>query len=619
MPEPVTLIIGGMALYAFLKGRSAPLATMDPEARDLILSQVPAGALADQSPLTIIPPGALTTSGSTIAAEEGIPLGQSMLVPLDTSELTVPADLVAALDADTALMFRKYAALNPADFEAFLDRYADRIVLRNDLMIEMLTGRPPDQPIVASPAMMIGMGTAAYKVAQALNGVAAGKSVDLFGVSASAAGQIPGINQDFVSSLQGLAMGYRAITSLSQVMGIAAANQVGVSTMMSWGTSSLSAIGAYPGLAALPLAGVLMAVGLVVDIGFTIIGDKPDLQKAIDVALDVASLAVLFIPVIGIVIAIIIQLVKFIIDLFGEDLFGGGMSREQREALEAAKYGERLNPMFPQLANCYTPRELFRVIIQWGSGYCGGKEIVAMAITLPLKAGNRVLIGGQVMTVPADMYLNLGDNEGAGGGAGRPGEENPPFTGRCAWLQGTMFATMSNDEQAIALGMYASINGVMATAALGVTESLKDQFTDPTEKLIMARAQPMHDFLVKHRMTLDQIDQIALEYRAQPHLNALAHAYDWETWQELFAYTVVQEWRVFNLTMADGALSDFARQNGHATMYAFRATALASYESYYAAAQDALRTLHANMAEAVRSQQEANMGIALAQQSFTGG
>lgn len=577
MPEPATLIIGGLALYAILKQGQAPLAALPAANQDAALSAGdPAGVLSTQVPLTRTPSGAMTTNGSIIAAEHGISLGQVMLAPPIASDgVAVPSDLVAALDAHTALMFRAYAALNPRDFESFLARYADRLVLRNDLMIELLTD-PPAQGFEVTPGMLVGMGNAAYKVVQAINGVAVGKSVDLFGVASSAAGAIPGLNTDFVASLQGMAMGYRAINSLNQVMTLASTKGVSVMNF-----SGMVAVGAYPGLAALPLTGVLMAVGLVVDIAFTIIGDKPDLQKAIDVALDVASLAVLFIPVIGVVIAIIIQLVKFIIDMFGSELFGGGMSHEQREMLEAARYGENLNPMFPQLANCYTPRELFRTIIAWGSGYCGGTHVVAMGVSLILKPGDHLRIGGQSYTVPTDLLLSFGDNETAGGGAGRPGEENPPYTGRCSWLQGSPFAAMSNDEQAIALGVYASVNGVIASAAVGIAEWRKDQFTTPTENLIMARTQPMREFIVTHRLSLDQIDQIALEYRAQPHLNALSLAFGWPTWQEFFASIVDDEWHTFNLTVSEGSLSDFARRNGHPTMYAFRAAALAPWEQPY--------------------------------------
>jgi hypothetical protein len=564
--EPTTLIIGGVALYAFLKGQTGSLASLPVAQQETALGQAPAIATAGDTSISQVPTGAMETTGSVVAAESGVSIGSVMLAPsepgsvFDTSDIVVPSDLVAALDNQTALMFRAYAALNPADFQAFLDRYADRIMLRNDLVIEFLTN-PPEQGFEVSPGMLAGMGTAAYKVIQAFNGVAAGKSLDVFGLAATTAGQIPGLNQDFVSSLQGLAMGYRAITSLNQVLNIASTNSLSVMNF-----TSMVGAGAYPGLAALPLAGVLMAVGLVVDIAFTIIGDKPDLQKAIDVALDVASLAVLFIPVIGVVIAIVIQLVKFIIDLFGEQLFGGGMSHEQREILETARYGENLNPMFPMLADCYTPRELFRVIIEWGSGYCGGKHVVAMSVSIRLRAGDRLMVGGQPFTVPHDLAFSPGDNEQPGG---------------CYWIPPEL-AAITNDEQAWAIGAYASVNGVDAMAQAGIIDWRKEQFNDPTERLIMARAQPMHDFLVKHRLSLDQIDQIALEYRAQPHLNALAAAFGWETWQEMFASTVNDEWMIFNVTVTEGSLSDFALQNGHPTMYAFRAAALATFEAPYA-------------------------------------
>lgn len=583
MPEPITIIVGGVAVYAWLKSRDLTPAVLPPAQQQAALAQAPTTITEGGQPLAVIPPGALMTNGSTVAAESGVPLGQALTSPVDTSALAVPSDLVAALDGDTALMFRAYAHLNPTDFEAFLDRYADRIVLRNDLMVERLTTPPEGGDVQVTPGMLVGMGTAAYRVAQALNGVAAGKSVDLFGVSASVAGQIPGINEDLVSSLQGLAMGYRAITGITQVMSIAAANGVSVLNFSAMAQVTTFGTGAavYPGLAALPLAGVLMAVGLVVDIGFTIIGDKPDLQKAIDVALDVASLAVLFIPVIGIVIAIVIQLVKFIIDLFGEDLFGGGMSEEDKNILEAARWGEQVNPIYPELAAAYTPRELWRTLVEWGSGYCGGRHVVAMAFSLPFRAGDTMMVGGQFYTVPPELngiMLGFGDNDQAGG---------------CYWLQGTPFARMSNDEQAWALGVYASVNRVVARAQGGFYDWLKAQFEDPAENIVVTRTVPMREFLVTYRLTLDQVDQIALEYRAQPHLNELAAAFGWPTWQEHFASVVEPEWRAFNSSVAEGSLSDFARRNGYPTTYAFRAAALAPFEALWARVQTALAAARA--------------------------
>ena len=591
MPEPIVLVIGGMALYSWWKQRNAPADAANPPALPIAPAETTAGA----QPLGTLPGSALATN-TTVANQGAAPLA------IAHEAIPVPSDLVAALDNDTALKMRAYAALNPADFQAFLDRYADRIVLRNDLYIEAINN-PPEQGFEVTPGMLAGMGTAAYKVGQALNGVYVGRSVDIFGLSASVAGQLPGLNQDFVSSLQGLAMGYRALTSFQQVATIAANAGVEITNLTAL-TQLGGAAGAYPGLAALPLSGVLMGVGLVVDIGFTIISDKPDLQKAVDVALDVASLAVLFIPVIGVVIAIVIQLVKFIIDLFGEQLFGGGMSHEQREILETARYGENLNPMFPQLADAYTPRELWRTIVQWGSGYCGGTHVVAMSVVLVLRAGDTFLVGGQPWTVPPELdgiTFGFGDNEQAGG---------------CYWIKSMPgpLPNITNDEQAWILGALAPINGVLAGAQAGIADWRKEQFEGPTEQLIMARATPMREFLIKHKLTLDQCDQIALEYRAQPHLNALANAYGWPTWQEHFASLVATEWQAFIWSNANASLSDFAKAHGYPTMYAFRASALSTFESYFARAEQAASRLYQN---ALQAQQELTASLMWQQQQMS--
>lgn len=573
MPEPVTLIAGGLLLWAWLK----PKPTANPPG----LAAAPAASTAGNQPISLpvtnTGPGApLSTGTSQAAADAGVTLGTVAQLPpaqAPIADITVPQDLAAALDNDTALAMRAYAALNPDDFQLFLDRYADVVAFRNDLMFERLTN-PQAPPIEATPQMVGSMGVAAYKVAQALNGVAAGRSVDVFGVAASAAGQIPGMNRDFITALQGAALGYRAFTTgaqaLQTISELALANGVGVVDM----TAALFGVGEGAGALtagiAAPIAslgGVLMAVGLVVDIGFTIVGDAPDVQKAIDVALDVASLVCLFIPVVGWVIAIVIQLVKFIVDLFGEDLFGGGMSHEQREVLETARYGEAINPMFAELADAYTPRELWRTIVAWGSGYCGGRHEVAMAVGLVLHAGDQFYVAGQVVTVPPELdgvLFSPGDNEQPGG---------------CYWIRSQpLWAAISNDEQAWLLGAYAATNGVIARAQAGIVDWRKEQFDDPTQKLIMARAAPMQSFLLDHHLSLDQIDAIALEYRAQPHLHALAAAYGWDTWQNFFASTVATEWAAFNFTTSQGSLGDFARQNGFPTMYAFRAAALASFE-----------------------------------------
>jgi hypothetical protein len=565
MPEPFTLVLGGLAVYSLLRGMNAGQ---------------PAPVNTDGSGTGPNAPFA-TATGTINHDVAGTTIGTAMLPggapvdPVDIMNVALPADLVSKLDNETALKLRAYAVSNPSDFQAWLNGYADRMVLRNDLMIEMI--RNPgahEEEITLSPGMMVGLGSAAYKVLQAINGVAAGKSVDMFGISASVAGQIPGINEDFVSSLQAVAMGYRAISGMSDILSLAAANNVEI---MNW-TSLIGTSGAYEGLAALPLGGVLMAVGLVVDIGFTIIGDKPDMQKAVDVALDVASLAVLFIPVIGVVIAIVIQLVKFIIDLFGDSLFGGGMSHEQRELLELAKYSESLSPMFPQLANAYTPREMYRLLISWGSGkgtgesdsqrdiydtanLCGGIHRIAMMVTFHIPPGERIMVGGQVKTV------------GPSGLAFTPGGVG------CYWLVAAGLGAITADEQAFLIVKYGET--ATAEAIQGITESLKAQLNEPVQNLVRARTAPMRDFMFKYKMSLDQIDQIAAEYRVQPYLAELSACYGWPTWQEMFASTCIVEWGQFNRSIVNGTLSDFARMNGFRSMYDMRGSALATWTQYF--------------------------------------
>lgn len=476
----------------------------------------------------------------------------------------IPSNLAAVLDDATALAMREYVALHPDDFQAFLTQYADRLVLHSNLFLEALQD-PPVGGYQLTPQMVATLGGDALKVTLALKGIAAGRWGDIFGMSATVAGAIPGVDSNFIHALQGVAMAYtatKAITSFAQVSALAAAKGV-----------SVVSLGAWPGLAAATgaqlLSGVMFGAGLAVDVVFTIMGDAPDIQKAIDTALDVASLAVLFIPGIGMLIALVIQIVKFIFDLFAGDLFGGGLSHEQRELLETARYSEHIQTMYPQLADAYTPRELFLTIVHWGSGYCGGIHDVAMQTALLLKAGDQLHVGGRLVTIPADTYFNLGDNDRAGG---------------CYWLKQQGFGAITNDEQAWALARYATANGVRTAAQVGIAESKKGQFTQPADQLIAARAAPMATF-VAHGMSLDQIDQVAAEYRAQAPLGALAAAFGWANWQTMLGDVLADEWAAFSATITHGSLADFARAHGYQTMYDFRRAALGSYQDAFARVQ----------------------------------
>jgi hypothetical protein len=643
MPEPVTIVLVGAAAWAWLKGKQ----------------NVQAGQVLPGAPGTTVVPGTITPAGTPVPNPTGAPppnveqppsvagsgtgptaplatnTGNSNGVPIaqaadpNANITAIPADLVAILDDQSALMFREYVALHPDQFQVFLDRYAKNIELRDDMFFHAITD-PPQGGYQLTPDMAVGLGTAAYKVVQGLNGVAAGNYGDLFGVSATVAGKIPGLDPNFVKAMQGIALGYRAftqLTTLADIQAIATANGVGIldvtSSMLTSGAAgvydaagNLVSVaetplvgGAFAGAPIASLGGALMAVGLVLDIGFTIAGDAPDVQKAIDVALDVASLVCLFIPVIGWIIAIVIQVVKFIIDLFGGDLFGGGLSHEQREMLETARYSENISPMFPQLAGSYTPRELFRTCADWTSGYCGGKHIVAMGINLILHEGDVIMVGGKPVTVAGDLGTGAPVLLPPGATQTTLGiGDNGPNGGQCYWLQGTPFAAMTNDEIAWAMAKYGAVNGFIAEAQAGIREDLKTQFNVPTQNILMARTQTMKTF-IDHGFTLDQIDQVAKEYRAQPHLADLATAYGFPDWQHFFGFIVNDEWVAFSLSTTHGTLHDFALANGFQSLYDFRASALASYDSYFGTAVAAAATIAATQAAAAQTVSTYNAGV----------
>lgn len=558
--EPVTLVLIGAAAYSYFKGKGAVISKAE------LPSQAPT---SNDLPILAGPTGQpLSTGASGTGPDAPLATNTGLANPITILDSQPPAvqvvpipPLALVLDNATAIALRQYALLDPDGFRIFLDRYADYFVLRSDQFIEMLTD-PPAAGFQATPGMIANMGIAAYKVVQGLNGVAAGQYGDIFGVAATTAGQIPMINPDLLKSLQGLALGYRAYTAamtVGDIASIAAANGVG---MMDVTSSMLAGGGVSGSMAMAPIAsfaGVLMAVGLCVDIAFTIIGDRPDVQKAVDIALDAASLVCLFIPIVGWVVAIVIQLIKFIIDCFGEQIFGGGMTKTQHDMIEAAKYGEQLSPMWPILADSLTPRELWLHIVQWGSGYCGGAHTVAVAVWINLKAGDVIVIAGKLVTIDQDRMLNFG-------------------TQGCYWLRGTIFESMTNDEQALALATFGATDGrIGAQAQVGIMESMKSQFNIPTVNIIQARCAPMANF-VKHGVTLDGMDQIVAEFRAQVPLNNLAKMFKYETWQTMIGTVLASEWTTWAGSTPHGSLHDFAVSLHQPTMYALRAVAFQSYQ-----------------------------------------
>src|SRR6266849_2611000 len=299
MPEPITIFIVGSAAWAFLRRQGTPpaeVARVLPGAPGSGGSRLagPATAGAGGQPLSTAASGTGPTAplATLTAVVNGVPIGA---VPTATIRGIPP--LAVVLDNDTALLMRQYAALHPEDFQVFLDRYADFIVLRDDMFFEALTD-PPAGGYKPTPMMAVSLGAATYKVVAAFNGVAAGNYGDLFGVASTVAGNLPGLNPDFVHALQGLTLGYRAYSaalSVVDLQAIAVANGVSlidvtgtmVETAQALGTAGTATVSMVTPLSSftggLTLGGALMVVGLSVDIAFTIIGNAPDLQKAVDV------------------------------------------------------------------------------------------------------------------------------------------------------------------------------------------------------------------------------------------------------------------------------------------------------------------------------------------------
>jgi len=173
-----------------------------------------------------------------------------------------------------------------------------------------------------------------------------------------------------------------------------------------WETSAEAASGAAlvgEATTVTTLGDVLSVVGPVVTIVvacvsmyFTITGNLPDYQKAIYCALDAASIAAVFIPVVGWIVAAVIQIVKFVL----QKVLGQAKSHEQREAEETAyllQYGA--HEMSKQIAQVMTLRQLHSVLTSWGSGSTGGTSSIAIVTSVDV-AGVRKLIGGASTIYP---------------------------------------------------------------------------------------------------------------------------------------------------------------------------------------------------------------------------
>src|SRR5712692_4799201 len=139
---------------------------------------------------------------------------------------------------------------------------------------------------------------------------------------------------------------------------------------------------------------------------------------------------------------------------------------------------------------------------------------------------------------------------------------------------------MTNDEQAWTLARYATDNGVTAAAQVGVSDALKAAFELPTKELIEARAAPLKTFC-EHGVSLDGVDLIVAEYRAQPALHDLAAFFGYAQWQDMLGAILVAEWTAWASTVTHGTLTDFARFVGYPMMHDLRAAAFAPWQELH--------------------------------------
>src|SRR5574342_1193197 len=98
MPEPVTLVIGGIALYGLLKPKAVPTPAQ--------VAAAPAASTSGLQPVSVVPAGSMATPTGTVNNQvAGVTLGATIAgpLPVQPDQRAAPTDIVAVLDNDTAM------------------------------------------------------------------------------------------------------------------------------------------------------------------------------------------------------------------------------------------------------------------------------------------------------------------------------------------------------------------------------------------------------------------------------------------------------------------------------------------------------------------------------------
>ncbi len=569
----------------------------------LVLGGLAVLALRWLKPAPAVDPAHPLATSTSLAAGQA---GQGATGAIATGQQALPGSVVT-LDQATAQAFRGYARGNSADYQTWLDHYAGALEARPTGLV---VHQAPAGGFQLSDQMLAAIGLKAAKtLLDVLNGATVTQVVmDLTGLAslpASVATGLPvaaiiSVGQTWIQALTsspaaaaaelvdvpggsaaaaGLADGTVQLVDITPAL---AAEPITVADLTPAAASSLESSIATGGVAtggelvleAPPisnLGGLLQGLGiagLAVDIGFTIASNKPDVVKGIDTALDTAAIACLIFAEtgVGIVLAVVIEVVKFIFDLFSGTLFGGGLSHTEREVLETARYARNLEPMFPEIAGALTPRELLTVLIHWGSGACGGIEQIAMMTWVTMPAGARVRVGGRAATLAADTLLYFA----------APGCAIYNTPANYAW--GATWAGITFDELAVILTQHAAT--FQAEAQAGIAEWRKAPFNTEVVHLVQARIKPAAGMMARG-FTLDDIDDVAAEYRRQPKLHAVANFFGFTTWQPMIGAIWAAEWKTFVDRNPHGTLTQFARELGYASARAWRDAGILSFEVFY--------------------------------------
>ena len=265
------------------------------------------------------------------------------------------------------------------------------------------------------------------------------------------------------------------------------------------------------------LLSVVAVIGFVVSVYFTVTSaTMPDVQKAVNIALDAASLVCAMTGV-GIIVTIIIQAVKFILNTFGSEIFGGGLDHAAREKLEQADYAQELSPMFVELAECVAPRAMVNRLVQWGSGNCGGVHAIAMM------TGLRDPVTGAILYFGAPgCYLHTQ------GGTYRGIALTRPF---------------SMDEQAMLLARHGATD-LVASAQAGIRDDMKAVFNDALVRSVGPRAE-LWGRMLAEGWTLTEIDRFAHEFHERPRWTRAAQALGFGTWQAWLGAELDPQWKTF--------------------------------------------------------------------------